>query len=133
MVTHQRHAQQAEEQMTAGETESETEPLRLSIEEARIVALAAQGLLHPPARDATLDDLHTMIERLGVLQVDTISVVERTQYLVLWSRLGADDPALLDALLHPHRRVFEYWSHAASIVPMSDYPYYRHEMLRRGE
>src|SRR5258706_4720181 len=131
MVTHQRHAQQAEEEMRAGE--SEPAPLRLSIEEARIVALAAQGLLHPPAGDVTLDDLHAMIERLGVLQVDTISVVERTQYLVLWSRLGAYDPVLLDALLHPHRRVFEYWSHAASIVPMSDYSYYRHEMLRRGE
>ena len=46
--------------MTAGE--SETEPLRLSIEEARIVALAAQCLLHPPAGDTTLDDLHAMID-----------------------------------------------------------------------
>src|SRR5260221_14638856 len=128
MVTHQRHAQQAEEQMTGGE--SEAEPLRLSIEEARIVALAAQGLLHPSAGDATLDDLHAMIERLGVLQVDTISVVERTQYLVLWSRLGAYDPALLDALLYPHRDTFEYWGHAASILPMSDYRYYRPKMLR---
>src|SRR5258705_6157295 len=106
MVTHQRHAQQAEEQMTAGESESDTAPLRLSIEEARIVALAAQGLLHPPAGDVTLDDLHAMIERLGVLQVDTISVVERTQHRVLWSRLGAYGPVLPDALLHPHRRVF---------------------------
>src|SRR5258708_33334154 len=115
MVTHQGQAQEAEEQMTAGD--SETEPLRLSIEEARIVALAAQGLLHPSAGDATLDDLHAMIERLGGLQGGTITVVERTRYLVLWGRLGASAPALLGALRRPHPRAFRYWRHAASLAP----------------
>ncbi|MGH2486317.1 MAG: winged helix-turn-helix domain-containing protein, partial [Ktedonobacterales bacterium] len=49
--------------------------------------------------------------------------------LVLWSRLGAYDPAIFDAMLAQHRDVFEYWSHAASIVPISDYRYYRADML----
>jgi len=115
--------------------------LALSIDEARGLALAAQGLLDPlpsaadvvsafgGAPNVTLADVEATIERLGVVQIDTISVVQRSQYLVLWSRLGAYDPALLDQLLYPQRSVFEYWSHAASIVPMRDYPYYRREML----
>ena len=116
------------------------QPLALTLAEARGLALVAQGLddLSPIASDAapaeaptaTLADVRALIERLGVVQIDTISVVQRSQYLVLWSRLGAYDPALLDQLLAPERTVFEYWSHAASIIPMSDYPYYRREMLR---
>ncbi|MGZ3679045.1 MAG: winged helix-turn-helix domain-containing protein [Ktedonobacterales bacterium] len=104
--------------------------LTLSREEARGVMLAAQGLLHAPAREATLKDVRALIDRLGAVQIDTISVVERSQYLVLWSRLGAYDATLLDAVLFPHRDTFEYWGHAASILPMSDYRYYRPKMLR---
>src|SRR2546423_15214873 len=109
------------------------EMLHLSIDEARGVALAAQGLLEAPPPRPGMDDVHEAIERLGAVQIDTISVVERSQYLVLWSRLGSYDPGLLDALLYPQRAVFEYWSHAASIVPMADYAYYRPKMLRFAE
>ncbi|MGE5333670.1 MAG: winged helix-turn-helix domain-containing protein [Nitrososphaerota archaeon] len=105
------------------------EPMRLSIEEARAVMLAAQGLLDPPPAQPTRSDVLAMIERLGVVQVDTINVVRRSQYLVLWSRLGAYDEAFFDNLLHPERAIFEYWCHAASILPMSDYPLYRAMML----
>ncbi len=114
-----------------GEREPEREPLRLSVPDARGLMLAAQGLLDPlPADQAPgLADLRAMVERLGAVQIDTISVVARSQYLVLWSRLGAYDPALLDALLAPERAVFEYWAHAASILPMRDFPYYRAEMV----
>lgn len=103
--------------------------LTLGREEARGVMLAAQGLLHAPAREATQKDVRALIDRLGAVQIDTISVVERSQYLVLWSRLGAYDASLLDAVLYPHRDTFEYWGHAASILPMSDYRYYRPKML----
>ncbi len=111
------------------------ETLRLSVEEARGLMLAAQGLLDaPPASPAPgLDDVRAAVERLGVLQIDTISVVERTQYLALWSRLGPYDRALLDRLLYPGRATFEYWGHAASIAPMADYRYYRLKMLRHHE
>ena len=109
-------------------------PLSLTLDEARGVALAAQGLdapaadlAHPgPATSAA--ELLAMIERLGVVQVDTISVVARAQYLALWSRLGAYPARLLDEALYPRRETFEYWSHAASIAPMRDYPYYRARM-----
>src|ERR671934_2285050 len=109
------------------------EMLHLSMDEARGVALAAQGLLLAPPPGPGMDEVRGAIERLGAVQIDTISVVERSQYLVLWSRLGAYDPGLLDALLYPRRAVFEYWSHAASIVPMADYAFYRPRMLRYFE
>ncbi len=106
---------------------------RLSIAEARGLMLAAQGLLDPPPVAPGPDEARAAIERLGVLQIDTISVVERTQYLVLWSRLGPYPRDALDELLYPRRETFEYWSHAASIVPMADYRYYRPKMLRHHE
>lgn len=106
-------------------------PVALSLEEARAVMLAAQGLEGlgdtPPAAPGR-DALRTMIERLGVVQVDTISVIERSQYLVLWSRLGAYDIGDFDALLHPDRAIFECWCHVASIVPLADYAYHRARM-----
>lgn len=107
--------------------------LHLSLDEARGLMLAAQGLLDPPPATPSSEQLRAMVERLGVLQVDTISVVERSQYLVLWSRLGAYDASLLDAALYPHRQVFEYWGHAASILPMADYRFYRQRMLSATE
>ncbi|CAA9574708.1 MAG: hypothetical protein AVDCRST_MAG88-2706, partial [uncultured Thermomicrobiales bacterium] len=88
--------------------------LRLSLEEARGLVLAAQGLLDPPPRAPGRPEVRDTIARLGAVQLDAISVVARTQYLVLWSRLGPYDPAALDAALYPDRAVFEYWSHAAS-------------------
>ena len=103
--------------------------LRLTLDEARGVMLAAQGLLEPPAPAPGIDEVRATVDRLGVVQVDTISVVRRAQYLALWSRLGPYDAAALDTLLYPGRATFEYWSHAASIVPMADYRYYRPDML----
>ena len=128
----QARAETETETVGAGD-KRERDPLRLSVPEARALMLAAQGLLDPPSADGRapgLADLRAVIERLGVVQIDTISVVARSQYLVLWSRLGPYDPALLDALLAPERAIFEYWAHAASILPMRDFPYYRAEMVR---
>jgi uncharacterized protein YcaQ len=107
--------------------------MRLSLEEARGVMLAAQGLFDPPPSRPDLEAVQTVIDRLGAVQIDTISVIERSQYLVLWSRLGAYDASLLHTLLASRRTIFEYWSHAASIIPMSDYPYYRADMVRAYE
>jgi uncharacterized protein YcaQ len=109
------------------------QPLRLSLDEARGVVLAAQGLFDPPPKAKDLNTVQALIDQLGVVQVDTINVVMRSQYLVLWSRLGVYDPRLLDTLLSTRRAVFEYWSHAASIIPMQDYPYYRADMVRAYE
>jgi uncharacterized protein len=107
--------------------------MQLSLDEARGVLLAAQGLYDPPSREADAEAVGAVVERLGAVQLDAINVVARSPYLVLWSRLGPFEPALLDAALWPGRAVFEYWSHAASIVPMADYAYYRPRMLAARE
>jgi uncharacterized protein YcaQ len=67
-----------------------------------------------------------------VLQIDSISVVARSPYLVLWSRIGAYDPIWLDELL-AEGAIFEYWSHAACFVPIEDYGLYRRLMLDKTD
>ena len=107
--------------------------LQLSRYQAGLVMQAAQGLLERPRAKPGLADARAMVERLGLVQIDTISVIQRSQYLVLWSRLGAYDASLLDKLLYPKRATFEYWAHAASIIPIADYPYFRRRMIRRRD
>jgi len=86
----------------------------------RRVALERQGLLksNPFGRgkQATL----RAIEQLGYVQIDTISVVARAHHHVLWSRVDNYRPEFLDRLVR-ERKLFEYWSHAAAWMPMSDY------------
>jgi uncharacterized protein len=97
-----------------------------------MLLLAAQGLGSPPQRSATRDDVLDAIRRMGVLQIDSISVVARSPYLVLWSRIGAYDPAWLDELL-AEGAIFEYWSHAACFIPIEDYALYRRLMLDKTD
>jgi uncharacterized protein len=85
-----------------------------------------------PERPATKSDVLGAIRRMGVLQIDSISVVARSPYLVLWSRLGTYDPIWLDELL-AEGQIFEYWSHAACFIPIEDYGLYRRLMLARTE
>lgn len=90
--------------------------------------LAAQGLGSPLERRAKKGDVLDAVRRMGVLQIDSISVVARSPYLVLWSRLGAYEPRWLDELL-AEGKLFEYWSHAACFLPIEDYGLYRRRML----
>ena len=70
---------------------------------------------------------------LGCVQIDTINVVERSHYLVFWSRLGNYNKEFLDQLLYPDRKVFEYWAHAASIIPIEYYRYFIPAMKKRRQ
>jgi uncharacterized protein len=106
-------------------------PIEFSVEAARELLLAAQGLGSAPKR-ATKDDVRGIIRRMGVLQIDSISVVARSPYLVLWSRLGSYEPMWLDELL-AEGALFEYWSHAACFIPIEDYGLYRRLMIEGGE
>lgn len=109
----------------------------------RAAALHAQGLCEPlPRRGAAAaDDLYAAVERVGWVQIDTLQVVRRAQYLTLWSRLGAYDPADLDRLLYDGgrrgpdnaRRLFEYWMHAACIIPLTSYRWVLPMMRQRAE
>jgi uncharacterized protein YcaQ len=106
--------------------------IEFSSEAARGLLLVAQGLGSPPRRSATRDDVLDAIRRMGVLQIDSISVVARSPYLVLWSRIGAYDPVWLDELL-AEGAIFEYWSHAACFIPIEDYGLYRRLMLGKTD
>ena len=74
----------------------------------------------PPAKEGAA----RVIEKLGYVQIDTISVVERAHHHTLWTRVPEYQPEMLDELQVKEKRVFEYWGHAASFLPMADYRYY---------
>ena len=105
--------------------------LTFSLAGARALHLAAQGLLQPRRRKAQKSDLLAAIRQMGVLQIDTIHVVARSPFLVLWSRLGDYPQAWLEELL-AEGALFEYWAHEACFVPMEDYGLYRHRMVDPG-
>ncbi len=102
--------------------------LTLTLSAARALHLAAQGMLQPRRRKAVKADVIDAIRQMGVLQIDTISVVARSPYLVLWSRLGDYDPDWLGQHLE-QGALFEYWAHEACFVPIEDYGLMRHRML----
>ncbi|HGL6717913.1 winged helix DNA-binding domain-containing protein [Burkholderia contaminans] len=102
--------------------------LTLSTAAARALHLAAQGLLTPPRRKATKSDVLDAIRRMAQLQIDTIHVVARSPYLVLFSRLGDFSPQWLDEHL-AEARLFEYWSHEACFLPVEQFGLMRYKML----
>lgn len=102
--------------------------MRLSLSSARALHLAAQGLLTSPRKSAEKEDVLTAIRQMAALQIDTINVVARSPYLVLWSRLGSFQNNWLDELLE-EGKIFEYWSHEACFLPIEDYGLYRHQMI----
>lgn len=91
----------------------------LGIAQARALHLAAQGLLQPPASRATPKALRHCIARMQLLQIDTIHVVARSPYLVLYSRLGPYPRGWLEAALS-EGHVFETWAHEACFAPTDD-------------
>jgi uncharacterized protein YcaQ len=109
-------------------TSSAPAPLRLGARQARLVHLDAQGLLQRPRRRARKADVLAAIERMRVLQIDTIHVVARSPYLVLFSRLGAYAPEWLDELL-AEGAIFECWAHEACFAPFADYGLHRRHAL----
>jgi uncharacterized protein len=106
--------------------------LRLSAAAARLLHVAVQGLARRQCLPPDRHDVLETVRRMGALQIDTISVVARSPYLVLFSRLGAYEPVWLDELL-AGGALFEYWAHEASLLPMEDYGLFRHRMLKPGD
>lgn len=105
-------------------------------DEAIAILLARQGVTQPGhsvggTGEVSLDDVVACIEAMGVLQIDTIHVVARSPFIVLWSRLGAFDPDLVLRALE-ERRIYEYWSHEACWLPARHRPFSRVLMLQGG-
>jgi len=101
---------------------------KITIQMARNVMLAAQGLDRFPDQPAAKADVLEAVHRMCLLQIDTINVMARSPYLVLWSRLGDYQPQWLDELL-AEGALFEYWAHAMCFIPIEDYALYRRRML----
>ncbi|MGZ6049140.1 MAG: winged helix-turn-helix domain-containing protein [Phenylobacterium sp.] len=103
---------------------------RLTAGEARRIALAAQGFATPrPDGPVAKRQLVKLIERLGVVQIDSVNVVSRTHYLPAFSRLGAYPREMLEAVAWGKKRpLFEYWAHEASLLPLASQPLFRWRM-----
>ena len=97
----------------------------------RRLAISRQHLTGKPPKPTPAAILN-VVRDLGCLQLDPISAVARSHLLVLWSRLGAYDPAALDRLIYEDRHLFEYWAHVASIVLTEDYPVHHWRMRNYG-
>ena len=73
--------------------------------------------------------LNLALQRLAVLQLDSVNVFERSHYLPLFARLGAYDKTLLDKLTFAKKAPYrEYWAHEAALVPVDDWPLFRFRM-----
>jgi uncharacterized protein len=102
---------------------------RLTISQARRVALAAQGLADPrPAGRVDIRHLRKAIAQVGALQIDSVNVLARAHLLTLFTRLGPFDPALLDDAAYRRRELVEYWAHEAAYAPMELRPFFRPRM-----
>ena len=104
----------------------------LSAAEARRLALGAQGFAEPRSeREPNGWDLRRVLKRVGLLQIDSVNVLERAHYLPAFSRLGPYPRDLLDrASQRAPRRLFEYWGHEASLLPVDLHPLLRWRMER---
>ena len=106
----------------------------LSLLQARRLSLAAQGFA-PRQRSVDLAPSHLAqcIERLGVVQIDSVNALVRSHYLPLFSRLGNYPREWLEQIAWGkgrQRRLFEYWGHEASLLPLSLYPLMHWRMLQ---
>jgi uncharacterized protein YcaQ len=101
----------------------------LTAGEARRIALAAQGFGGDREGVVGKRQLTRLVDRLGVIQIDSVNVVSRTHYLPAFSRLGAYPRELLEDIAWAKKRpLFEYWAHEASLLPLSAQPLFRWRM-----
>lgn len=111
--------------------------VELSNREARWLAIAAQGLGGPRALTAGKPPgrahLRRLMGQVGTIQLDAVNVVTRTQFLVPFSRFGSYEPSTMRSLSGPGGCWFEYWGHAASLLPMELQPLFRWRMQHSGD
>ena len=107
---------------------------QVSLKEARAVVLAAQGLTTKPGRATRAAGPISTVERLNLLQLDSVNVFERAHYMPVFSRIGAFDKSILDAATRPmtetgrQAELIEYWAHEAAWIKTDDLPLHRFRM-----
>ena len=103
----------------------------LSQAQARRIALAAQGFLDPSHSPPTMRTFGRTLTRTGVLQVDSVNVLQRAHFMPLYSRMGPYDVDLVRrAAQGRSRRIVEYWAHVQAFMPVDLWPVMRHRMTR---
>ncbi|NOW44042.1 hypothetical protein FHW96_000169 [Novosphingobium sp. SG751A] len=112
--------------------------IELSLRDAKRIALAAQGFGGRQYERPAAGQMRRVLDRLGLFQIDSVNVLTRAHYLPAFSRLGPYDRADLEQAAwgaRRHRRMFEYWAHEASLLPLDLHPLLRWRMARaeRGE
>ena len=102
---------------------------KLTIDQARRIALGAQGFTDPRPK-GRVDTRHfrRVVDRIGLVQLDSVNVFSRTHYMPFFSRLGIYDRSTLDAWLWGSGEMFEYWGHEASLIPVQDHNLWRWRM-----
>lgn len=112
-------------------------PETISVKTARAIALDAQGLVRPAS--PSLRGHKTTLDRIGLLQLDSVNVYERSHYVVAAARTGWGSKSDLDRLTHHDHRVrkrgafTEAWAHEAAIIPVADLPLFEHKERARAE
>jgi uncharacterized protein YcaQ len=99
-----------------------------ALSQLRFLTLESQGLTKPYPFGKGKDAVLKTVEHLGYLQIDTLSIVERAHHHTLWTRIPDYQTAYLDELV-AERKIFEYWFHAASYLPMKDFRFVLPQML----
>jgi uncharacterized protein len=107
--------------------------VELSAEDARRMALRAQGFGHVRPGRVNRRQVRKLVGALGAVQLDAVNVLVRSHYLTVYSRLGPYPRTLLDEQLDPDRAAFEYWGHAASLMPVEFHPALRWRMTSYAE
>lgn len=107
----------------------------------RAVALHTQNLdaSHKNSKIPSIDMVNDVVNQIGAVQLDTLQMVHRSHYVAMWSRVGNYATTDFDQLVygnqdgseHNTRRLFEYWLHAACIIPLADFRYVIPEMKKQ--
>ena len=105
-------------------------PLTLERRTARRLFLSLQGLSDNPNRRMRSDELYALIERMGFVQLDSIITIERAHHLTLFSRNQTYRRRDFDRLLEKDRRLFEHWTHDASVIPIQWFGHWSHRFER---
>jgi uncharacterized protein YcaQ len=104
---------------------------KLTIDQARRFALAAQGFTDPrPGGRVDVRHFRRVVDQIGLVQLDSVNVFSRTHYMPFFSRLGSYDRNALDGWLWGSGEMFEYWGHMASLLPVEQHRLFRWRMDR---
>lgn len=104
----------------------------ISNQKARWIWLYSNGLSNAPTGSCNSSRVLSLIESLGLLQLDPIQVVARAHDHILWNRATQYRPSQLETLQHKHKGVFEHFSHDACLLPITTLPYWKRQFERRA-